>query len=109
QRLAPGAGAGRADRVGRRHEDSVDVVDGHVVVVARDGVEDLLARLPIALGQFGADLRVAALHLVVRGLADVVWQPAAPPRATLRPSPILSAIMPHSSATSIECCNTFWL
>ena len=45
-------------------------------MVAEGGVDDLLA-LAVPLGQLGADGRVAALHLVVGGLADVVQEAAA--------------------------------
>jgi hypothetical protein len=45
-------------------------------VVAQGGVDDLLA-LAVALQQLGADGRVAPLHLVVGGLAQVVQQAAA--------------------------------
>ena len=45
--------------------------------MAERGVDHLLA-LAVPLGQLGADRGVAAFHLVVGRLADVVQQPAAP-------------------------------
>ena len=50
----------------------------HVVVVAESGVHHLRALRRSRLSEVGADLGVAALDLVVGGLADVVQQ-AAPP------------------------------
>ena len=46
-------------------------------MVAGDGVQHFWPGFAVALGQFGADLRVAAFHLVIGRLADVVQQAAA--------------------------------
>ena len=83
------------------------MVDAHVVVMAQRGV-DHFRPFAVALEQLGADLGMAAFHLVIGRLADVVQQAAAAGQAC-RPSPISSAIMPVRNATSIECRSTFWL
>ena len=54
------------------------MVDRDVVMVAEDGVQDLLAGFPVALGQLGADLGMAALHFMIGRLADIVQQAATP-------------------------------
>ena len=41
-------------------------------VMAGDGVEHVLVRFAVPLGELGPDLRVPALHLVVGRLADVM-------------------------------------
>ena len=80
----------------------------HVVVVADDGVQHFLARLAVALGQLRADLRVAAFHLVVGRLADVVQQAAAPGQRAVQ-----AELVGHHARTGGRlpelCCSTFWL
>ena len=46
-------------------------------------MDDLL-RLAVSARQLGTDERVAALHLVIGGLADVVEQPAPPPQGPIQ-------------------------
>ena len=67
---------GRAARhgVGRLHEHVEHAVGLHVVVVRLDGMHDLRALAETA-GEVGADDRMAALDLVVDGLAQVVQEP----------------------------------
>ena len=74
--LAPGAGPGRRNGIGRHHDGRVEAGGRDVRVMAADGVEDRLL-LAVLLGELHADLGVAALHLVVHGLPDVVQEPAA--------------------------------
>ena len=107
ERFAAGAGARGAAGVGRGDEHRVGHVGADVVVVAEGGV-DHFGVFAVALEQVGADLRVAAFHLVVGGLADVVQQAGAAGQDR-RPCLISSAIMPATKATSIECRSTFWL
>ena len=71
QRLLAGAGAGGGDGVGGLDEHVDDGVGLHIVVMGLDGVDDLGA-LAEATGQIGADDGVAALDLVIDGLAEVV-------------------------------------
>src|SRR5438552_1407011 len=78
QRFAAGAGTRGANRIGGGDQHRVDMVDRDVVMVAEDGVQDLLAGFPVALGQLGADLGMAALHFMIGRLADVVQQAATP-------------------------------
>ena len=73
-----------------------------------DGGANHLGPLAVAFQQVGADFRVAALGLVVGGLADVVQQAAAPGEPC-RQSPISSANMPAMKATSMLWRRTFWL
>ena len=65
------AGAGGGDRVGRLHDAGLDRVRLHVAVVRLDRVDDGLVLLVLA-GEVHADGHVAALDLVVDGLAQVV-------------------------------------
>ena len=76
--------------------------------MAGDSVQHILVRLAVTFGQFGTDLGMPALHLVIGCLADIVQQIRSGELAW--PSmPSSSAIMPHRWATSILCCSTFWL
>ncbi len=67
---------------------------------------DNLRPLAEPAAEIGPDGRVAAFHLVIGRLADIVQQPASTSERC-RSCPISSAIMPVRYATSIECRRTF--
>ena len=71
--LAARAGTGRGDRVRRLDEAGLDGMRLDVAVVGLDAVDDRVA-LAVLAGDVHADGDVAALDLVVDGLADVVQQ-----------------------------------
>lgn len=74
-------------------------------MVGLDGIDDdgILLVLP---GQVCAQLHVAALDLVVNGLAQIMQQTGALAIATSTPSS--AAIRPAIWATSMEWFSTFW-
>ena len=76
ERLPAGAGPAAADRVGGLGQHRLDRAHLDLVVVRLDGVHHVLG-LAVPAGDLRADQRVAALHLVGQGLADVVQHGAA--------------------------------
>ena len=105
QRLAAGAGAAAADRVGRLGQHRFEGPGLDLVVVGLDGVDDVRV-LAVLAGDVRADDRVAALDLVGEGLADVVQEGAALDEDGVQPSSL--AMMPPRWADSIRCPSTFW-
>ena len=77
QVLAAGARAGGADGVGGHHDEGQRGLGLHVAVVGLNGMDDGRVLFVLA-GDLHADLDVAALDLVVQGLADVVQKARAP-------------------------------
>src|SRR5918993_72786 len=73
RRLAPGAGAGRRDRVCRGDEYILHRLHLDLVVVGAYGAHHFV-RLPALLRKAAPDQGVGALDLVVYGLADIVQQ-----------------------------------
>jgi hypothetical protein len=83
------------------------VVDGNVGVVPADRVENRLALLAELPGELHADRRVAALHLVVHRLPDVVEEAGAPGDLPVEPE-LVGDHLADRNATSIEWRSTFW-
>ena len=71
--LTPCAGTGGRNGIGCLHQNRNDGLGLHVAVVGFDGVDDdgIFLVLP---GKIGAQLYMAAFHLVVNGLAQVMEQ-----------------------------------
>ena len=84
ERLLAGAGAGGRHGVGGLHEHGEHARGLHVVVVRLDGMDDVLLLAETAR-QVGADDGMAALDLVVDGLAQVVQEPRALGRDGVEP------------------------
>ena len=74
--LPTGAGAGGGDGISGLNQHGNDGLGLHVAVVRLDGVDDdgILLELP---GKIRAQLNVAALYLVVNGLAQIMEQSGA--------------------------------